>query len=191
MLFDILNKVAQGTQLDYTSLELPKVRRESVLSWSSKIWDLTLNADLMIEPALQELSVCRLYLADPVTLRGDTRVVLVYFVSLWAFYKCIQSNVSNRCSVYKYDSVFNRISAFIVSHICMSNMSHIWMSYVSQICSVSYMDCIFTSSCIHCVWTRCEFNHFSWLIWMNMVSRFIMLVLTFFGPKFFVGAIGN
>jgi hypothetical protein len=52
MLFDFLNKVAQGTQLDCTSLELPKVRSESALAWSSKIWDLTLNADLMIEPAL-------------------------------------------------------------------------------------------------------------------------------------------
>jgi len=37
MLFDFLNKVAQGTQLDYTSLELPKVRSDSALDWSSKI----------------------------------------------------------------------------------------------------------------------------------------------------------
>jgi len=52
MLFDFLNKVAQGTQLDCTSLELPKVRSDSDLAWSSKIWDLTLKTDPMIESAL-------------------------------------------------------------------------------------------------------------------------------------------
>ena len=52
MLFDFLNKVAQGTQLDFTSLELPKVRSDSDLAWSSKIWDLTLKTDPMIESAL-------------------------------------------------------------------------------------------------------------------------------------------
>ena len=35
MLFDFLNTVAQGTQLDWTSLELPKVRSESALACSS------------------------------------------------------------------------------------------------------------------------------------------------------------
>jgi len=118
-----------------------------------------------------KISVCRLYIADPVTLRGESRVVSVF-------------------SVYEI-LLFNQISAFIVSHIWMSNMLHIWMSYVSQICSVSYMECISTSSCIHCAWTRCEFSHFSWLVWINMVARFIMLILIFYGPKFFVGAIGN
>ena len=95
----------------------------------------------------QKISVCRLYIADPVTLRGESRVVSVCLFSLMRF----------------SHSVFNRISAFIVSHIWMRNMSHI-MSYVSQICSVSYMECMSecmsTSSCIHCAWTRCEFNHF-------------------------------
>ena len=35
MLFDFLNKVAQGMQFDCTSLGLPKVRSESALAWSS------------------------------------------------------------------------------------------------------------------------------------------------------------
>ena len=52
MLFDFLNIIAQGMQLDCTTLELPKVRSNSPLAWSPKIWDLTLNADLMIESAL-------------------------------------------------------------------------------------------------------------------------------------------
>ena len=105
ILFDFLKKVAQGMQLDCTSLELPKVRSESALAWSSKNWDLTLNAELMIDPALREISVCKLYLADPVILRGDTRVGLVWFVSLWAFYKCIQSKSAINAQYTSMESI--------------------------------------------------------------------------------------
>jgi len=90
----LLNKVAQGTQLDCTSLELPKVRAQGTQRVCTSLEFKNLRLDIEYRPddwisTLRDL--CRLYLADPVTLRGDTWVVLVCFVSLWAFYKCIQS----------------------------------------------------------------------------------------------------
>ena len=97
--FNILIKVAQGTQLVCTSLLLLKVRSESALAWSSAIWDLTLNADLMIESAHWKISLWRFDIAHPVTVRGDTRVVFGLFYKSMSFLemysiRCQQSILS-------------------------------------------------------------------------------------------------
>jgi len=122
----------------------------------------------------KKIFVCRLYIADPVTLRGESRVVSVCLFSLWDFLTMYSIEYQHSlCHIYEW--VIYRTYEWVMCH--KYAQYHVWNTFPHQVAFI--------------VHGLVEFNQFSWLIWINMVARFILLILTFFGPKFLVGAIGN
>jgi len=148
-----------------------------------------LNKDCVCSQMLHVLRVCRCCLISLPLVLADTVWILESYViecssddwtstmrDLWEISVTIhrRSNYSERgiscnfflfCKSYELSkSVFNQISAIIVSHTWMIHVSHLWMIYVSHIW-MSYVVHIWMSQLSH-IWIS-YLSH----VWMNFMSH--------------------
>jgi len=123
----------------------------------------------------KKISMCRLYIADPVTLRGESRVVSVCIFSLWDFLTVYSIEYQHSlCHIYEW--VICRTYEWVMCH--KYAQYHIWNAFPHQVAFTVH------GLVVSSITFR---GSFEWIWWP--VSS--CLFLHFLDPSFFVGAIGN